>query len=548
MSVGLKAHEMTVRRKKKFLLLLFLLVVFLLVASAFLNYFRQKEVPIPRVTATLPEEEVPPPRFLFLFDGSPDNRLNRPVGVGIHPTTKNIYVGDAGNRRVAVFSPQGNYLFSFNKVGKKDGTLKVPLYITFDKNGDVYVSDRRLQGVFVFSPRGTFKRRIVLNGDEKFTYLPLAMDFDEKGNLYVGDILTEHRILVIDSSDRLVNIFGKAGMALKKGEKAGMIAYPNGLVVEGDKLYISDSDNRRIQVFSLQGKYLYMINTGGIPRGLGLGYKNRLHIVDVVGHNVMIYSRKGKELTNFGELGTDLGQFYFPNGISTDGRRVFVVDTGNNRVEVWTWGLEIPVPKRVAAGINWFRYAFPPVLLGLYLWVRRRRYVADEYFLERVVDENSVKWFRDRFRKVMVLKDDYDRFQYFEQEGTSLKTAMRVTKYNRDLAARIQHEYKIKPQMAGVVSAAKARMTRAWILSDNNRTRQVADELGLRTLNFNEAVAIFQRKKPSLSATIKSSPPAAAEISEERCKAATQSGERCRNKARPGSDYCGVHQKLEKRE
>lgn len=529
---------MAVRRKKKFLLLLFLLFAFFLIASAFLNFFRQKEVPIPTVTTTLPEKEVPPPRFLFLFDGSPNNRLSRPVGVAVHPATKNIYVGDAGNHRISVFSPQGNFLFSFNKVGK-DGTLKVPLYIAFNKRGDVYVSDRRLQGMFVFTPRGTFKRKIIPNGDEKFAWLPLAMAFDAKGNLYVGDVLMEHRVLVIDPSGKVRNIFAGAGLALKKGEKAGLIAYPNGIVIQGNKVYVSDSDNRRIQVYTLKGKYLYMINTGGIPRGIDIGYKNRLHIVDVVGHNVMIYSRKGKELTNFGELGTELAQFYFPNGIDTDGRRIYVVDTGNNRVEIWSWGLEIPVPKRVAAGINWLRYALLPVLLGLYLWIRRRRYVADEYFLQRVVDEDSVKWFRDRFRKVMVLKGDYDRFKYFEQDGTPLKRAMKITKYNRDLAMRIEHEYKIKPEMAAVLSAARARMTRAWILSEDNRTREIADDLGLRSLNYNEALAIFERKRPP------STPATTPEVSHERCIAKTQSGQRCSNRARPGSKYCGVHQKLE---
>jgi hypothetical protein len=313
-------------------------------------------------------------------------------------------------------------------------------------------------------------------------------------------------------------------------------------VIQRDKVYVADSDNRRVQVYSLKGKYLYMINTGGIPRGISLGYRNRLHIADVAGHNVVVYSRKGKKLTNFGELGTEPSHFYFPNGIATDGRRVFVVDTGNNRVEVWNWGLEIPLPRRVAAGINWLRYALPPALLGLYLWVRRRRYIADNYFLQRVVDENSIKWFRERFRKVMVLRKDYDRFKHFEQDGTSLQTAMKITKYSGDLASRIQHGYRIKPEMAAILSAAKARMTKAWILSENDKTRQIADDLSLKALNYYEAIAIFRKKElPSPPVTT-----AASSIVQERCVATTRSGERCRNKARPGSNYCGVHQKVEK--
>ena len=48
----------------------------------------------------------------------------------------------------------------------------------------------------------------------------------------------------------------------KKGSKKGEFDYPRGTRVEGEKIYVCDSDNSRVQVFSKDGKFLTEFGKG----------------------------------------------------------------------------------------------------------------------------------------------------------------------------------------------------------------------------------------------------------------------------------------------
>jgi hypothetical protein len=69
--------------------------------------------------------------------------------------------------------------------------------------------------------------------------------------------------------------------------------------------------------------------------------KDRLHIVDAVGHTVRVYDVSGATpvfLYTFGDLGTEDGLFNYPNDICMDGSGyLFIVDRENNRVQVWSY-------------------------------------------------------------------------------------------------------------------------------------------------------------------------------------------------------------------
>jgi len=60
-------------------------------------------------------------------------------------------------------------------------------------------------------------------------------------------------------------------------------------------------------------------------------------VVCEFGNNrVQLFSPDGRSLAVYGCPGRQLGQLAYPWGVAVDGRdRVFVVDAGNNRIQVW---------------------------------------------------------------------------------------------------------------------------------------------------------------------------------------------------------------------
>lgn len=78
-----------------------------------------------------------------------------------------------------------------------------------------------------------------------------------------------------------------------KGSRDGELSLPHGIAYHDGQLYVSDSGNNRIQVFSKNGTFI---------RGIG---------------------RKG----------TSAGQFSFPRGISIGNGHAYVADSNNHRIQ-----------------------------------------------------------------------------------------------------------------------------------------------------------------------------------------------------------------------
>lgn len=540
------------RKRKKILLMLALLLLILSIVFALRYYQRSKEVPLPTVTSER-AKILTPPQFLFLFDGSPQAPMNWVTDVKVHPQTGNIFVSDTGNSRVSVFDPQGDWLFSFRDLdeGRK---LERPLYFAFDKEGNVYVTDRLLHGLYVFSPRGKFIKQVFPNGDLNFKWAPIALFYANDGTLYVSDVLGDHRILALDPEDKVKLNFGTARQVQKVKDQPGTFSFPNGIVLDKKgRIFISDSDNRRIQVFDAKGKFLYVIETGGLPRGIDIGFNDRLHVVDTPGHNIMVYSLKGTQLITFGAAGIGLGQMSYPNGIDTVGRRIYVADTVNNRIQVFAWRPEIPLPAPIARGVNWLKYLLPLAFLAWLLRPRPRIFVSDEPFLQAIVDNGKVRWLRYKL-KVHVSKAVFEKFKFFRQENSDLKDAMKIGKYRKDLASRLMHEYKISQETAIALAMAKGRLRKGRVLTEIPNTKQIAEELKLVAYTYEDIVDRYEKKRPGGRTEPPGGPPEPLHGDPTdipsgegfRCQAKTRSGEQCQNRALKGSKYCRVHRKLEK--
>jgi tripartite motif-containing protein 71 len=275
--------------------------------------------------------------------------IQNPMGVAVGQDGR-VYVTESGGQRmIHIYNSQGHELGSFAPPDTESPD-RVPLYLAISPAGNVYVSDRGANAIFVFSPDGVFQGQVA-PPDGPENWHPLGLTFDQAGNLYVTDATPDkHRVIVMDPAGTLKLSFGS------QGEADGQFWYPNGIAVDSQgRMYVADSNNGRMQVFDKDGKLLFKINRGmgagdlSMPRGIAVDSDNRLLIADTSRGAVQVYgisasagSDPQKAPVEFlGSFSGDAGSgtsLQFPNGLALDGQgNVYVTDRSNNQVLEWKY-------------------------------------------------------------------------------------------------------------------------------------------------------------------------------------------------------------------
>ena len=318
------------RQQRWRVLLLALLLVMLIGVSSLWVYYVRTRKPLPEVLPPAPVvAQAFKPHFLFSIYG-----VEEPLGVAVTPRGDRIYVTESGGERmVRVFARDGTPLFAFAPPGSKP-LERAPVYIALAPDGKVYVSDRRRHAIDIYTADGDHLGQVPAptpDGD----WAPLGVSFTN-GQLYVTDVTKgEHRVMILRPGGELLKSFGK------EGNETGQFWFPNDVAVDAKgRLYVSDGNNGRLQVFDPDGQFLYELRGLNLPRGTAIDGE-RLYLVDVVGQVVRVYDISGeiaRELFVLGDFGIDDGQFNFPNDIAVDDTgRLYITDRVNNRVQVWSY-------------------------------------------------------------------------------------------------------------------------------------------------------------------------------------------------------------------
>ena len=85
-------------------------------------------------------------------------------------------------------------------------------------------------------------------------------------------------------------------------------------------------------------KHLFDIEHGFLqPSDVAIGKDLRIYVLDGVNSQVKVFNENGSFLFSFGSRGNAQGQFESPLGLANDSTgRIFVADTGNRRVQVFS--------------------------------------------------------------------------------------------------------------------------------------------------------------------------------------------------------------------
>lgn len=329
---GTDTGEGKSRRRKLILLLLLLLVFFgLLLLTVWYLLFRQP-LPLPALPGT-----VPMPNYTSAVVG-----VSRPMGVAVTPDGGTLYITETGGDRIARVYSSGGQQAGLLQPPTSTGTDHVPVYTARDPiSGEVYVSDRPTGAIYIYDAGGNYLRQYQAPATLK-GWQPLGLAFDKAGNLYVSDVSTKPQTVIeLDRSGNVVRTFG---------DTAAM-SFPNGVAVDNNtgNVYVADSNNGRLLVFGPNGALLTQVGRGvsegnlGLPRGVAVD-DSHVYVADSTGQRVFVYAplKSGQARLDyvgaFGAQGVGDGQFEFPNGLTLDSRgRIYVVDSGNGRVQVWSY-------------------------------------------------------------------------------------------------------------------------------------------------------------------------------------------------------------------
>ena len=456
-------RKMTRRELRRRIILLTLLVLLLALLS-WLAYYSTTNRRLPTLGIAPPgADQIAPPQFLYSISGTGASELRRPVGVGVAADGR-VYVVDFGNKRVSVFTNAGRYLSSFSKT--EDGKLVNPVHLVV-RNNEVLVSDRKYRCIYIFDLSGKYLRKYETK-NEDFKFTPLAFSFDATGALRATDVqeTNKHRLLYFSADGSRTATVGKTGQVKSLHDSPGSFLFPAGIAVaaNGD-VFVSDGDNRRVQVYNSSGQFLRILDTSGVPRGIAIDAEDRVYIVDALAHTVGIYDPKGRELTRFGSRGYGPGQFNYPNDVTIGKNgRIYVTDRENHQVQVWGWP-SLVVPAAVAPGspLSWLLGAlccFPLLLLPLLMRLRRKiRIVVTPEFVAGLesLEEIAAIAARSRLRLVAPI-DDQAVYAGRVVEGVRLDELITFEEYSEsDVKAMIERLGIDRRQAILLAMAARAK-------------------------------------------------------------------------------------------
>lgn len=270
-----------------------------------------------------------PPPFRRTIYGPASSPLNRPLMVAVHTLTGEIYVADTSNNQIQVFARDGMWLRRFGRTGRGPVQFDFPYSLAL-RGERLYVADRENSRIQILTREGRYLGQIPdPQKNPGLGLVPLGLHAGRDGNLYVTT--KDNHVLVFDQNDRLIREFGKGGYL------PGQFSYPNAIVLDRrGRLWVSDSNNARVQIISADGQRVERIISGfAVPQGMAIDDNGRVWVADPLQHKLYAYGEDGQFLWEVGDRGEGDGQFNFPSGVATYGSEFFVVDRGNNRVVIF---------------------------------------------------------------------------------------------------------------------------------------------------------------------------------------------------------------------
>lgn len=243
--------------------------------------------------------------------------------------------------RVRVYDPAGRESRSFGTRGRGPGELLRPSGVCVADDRAIFIADAANDRVQTFDALGEPQRAYGPTSGAGQLSGPSGVAADSR-RVVVADTLN-HRIVAFDRTDG--NVLWMAG---RYGRGPGEFALPTDLALSaaGD-VFVIDSENSRVQRFDSNGQFVLEWGLWGYHPGLlagptGIAVRgDRVYVADAMNHRVQVYSFAGESLYMWGRHvilpHEGEGKLHYPAriAITPDARLAAVCETFENRVQLF---------------------------------------------------------------------------------------------------------------------------------------------------------------------------------------------------------------------
>jgi sugar lactone lactonase YvrE len=227
--------------------------------------------------------------------------------------------------------------WAVGSVGNAPGQLNHPRQLAVNAEGQIFTAEEFNYRLSVLNADGTFDKSVGQQGSGVGSALferPNGIAVGLSGNIYVADTWN-YRVVVLSPTGDYITSWGQKGELGANAPVDPKDAFwgPRAVAVDSqERVYVADTGNKRVRVYSKEGQYLRDIGSGGSgngqldePAGLAIGANGLLYIADTWNRRISVFTLDGVPVGTYQQPDGSFTNFFKIRGWYDDlGNRPYV--------------------------------------------------------------------------------------------------------------------------------------------------------------------------------------------------------------------------------